>query len=284
MKKMTKIISVLVLLSSNAFALESEYIQTQSRTQTANELYERIGDNSEFYLHDSDPKMSELLKKYIYADIASQSTLSLEDQELIKVVTQITLQIPQAYVKNYFYEALNAGIKPIELREALYQLLPYIGISRVIVYLDSLNEVFLEKKITLPSEDLATTDDNSRFEKGLEFQLNTYGNRIEKMRNATPELQKHLQDDLSAFCFGDIYTRNGLDLKKREFLTVAAIGALGIEPQFKSHVRGVLSAGGSEADVMGIITVMSPYVGFPRTLNLMNYVNDVFASSKKASN
>ena len=97
------------------------------------------------------------------------------------------------------------------------------------------------------------------------------------MRETTPAYQKHRQDDLSAFCFGDIYTRKGLDLKHREFLTVAAIGTLGIEAQFKSHVIGTLAAGGSKEEVIGIITAMNPYIGFPRTLNLLKYANEIFA-------
>lgn len=97
------------------------------------------------------------------------------------------------------------------------------------------------------------------------------------MRKNTPANQKHLQDDLSAFCFGDIYTRRSLDLKTREMLTVAAIGTLGNdEPQFKSHVQGYLAAGATEDEVIGVLTVLNPYVGFPRTLNNLRAANEAF--------
>ena len=101
------------------------------------------------------------------------------------------------------------------------------------------------------------------------------------MRAGTPDFQKHLQDDLSAFCFGDIYTRGTLDLKTREMITVAAIGALGNDsPQFISHVRGYLAAGATQNEVVGVLTVLNPYVGFPRTLNMLRESNSVFTPAR----
>ena len=78
-----------------------------------------------------------------------------------------------------------------------------------------MNDVFQQKNISLPLASQGTTTDKDRFQKGLKFQVDTYGERITQMRAATPDYQKHLQDDLSAFCFGDIYTRGVLDLKRR---------------------------------------------------------------------
>ncbi len=60
-------------------------------------------------------------------------------------------------------------------------------------------------------------------------------------------------------------------------ITIAAIGALGTgDAQFKSHVRGTLAAGASQDEVIGVITVMNPYIGFPRTLNCLRIANEVF--------
>lgn len=271
-----------LILSQAVFAKDSsKYLETSERQNVANELYSSLHGNEKFFLEDTDPQMSALMKKYLYADIASQSSLSREYQELVSAVTLTTLQASDNLLEHAFIEALNAGVAPIKLREAIYQCVPYIGIAREIMALEKLNHVFTSKNIKLPLDDLSTTDDKTRFSKGLNFQVGTYGERIVKMQESTPDNQKHLQDDLSAFCFGDIYTREGLTLKEREILTVAAIGTLGIEPQFKSHVRGLLAAGGTQDDVIGVITSMNPYLGFPATLNLLKYADEVFHDLKK---
>ena len=101
------------------------------------------------------------------------------------------------------------------------------------------------------------------------------------MRDATPDYQKHLQDNLSAFCFGDTYTRGTLNYKMREMLTMAVIGTLGTaEAQYKSHVIGTLSAGATNEEIIGVITTMNPYIGFPRTLNALRIANEVFNERK----
>ena len=280
MRTIFKVLTLgMLFMNTSAFSVSSDFIKTDDRERSATELYTRLNPGKTFYLSSSDKEFSEIAKKYIYSDIASQSTLSLHDRELVTVTTLVTLQMPEHMLTNSFEEALNAGVPPVELREGIYQLSPYIGIARTIVALEILNKVFEKKNICISDseENLATTSDQDRFEQGLKFQTDTYGDRITKMRETTPAYQKHLQDDLSAFCFGDIYTRKGLDLKHREFLTVAAIGTLGIEAQFKSHVIGTLAAGGSKEEVIGIITAMNPYIGFPRTLNLLKYANEIFA-------
>ncbi len=271
-----------LFMQNNVLAATSTHLKTETRAAEAAAVYSKLNPGKEFYLSSTDREFSELAKKYIYSDIATQTALSLEERELITVATLITLQLPESMLINSFEEGLNAGVSPVTLRESVYQLAPYIGIARVIVALEGLNRVFSKRKITLPEEQLSTTTDTDRFEKGLQFQVDTYGERISKMREATPDYQKHLQDDLSAFCFGDVYTRKGLNLKQREFLTVAAIGALGIEAQFKSHVAGTLAAGGTREEVIGVITAMNPYIGFPRTLNLLRFANEVFTQTGQA--
>ena len=67
----------------------------------------------------------------------------------------------------------------------------------------------------------------------------------------------------------------------REMLTIAVIGILGTaEAQYKSHVIGTLDAGATNEEVIGIITTMNPYIGFPRTLNALRIADEVFSERK----
>ncbi|MDY6084941.1 MAG: carboxymuconolactone decarboxylase family protein [Dialister sp.] len=96
------------------------------------------------------------------------------------------------------------------------------------------------------------------------------------MGEKAPTNQKPLQDSLSAFYFGDIYTRDSLKLRTREMITIAVIGAMGVEPQFKSHVAGGLAVGLSQDEIVRIVTVMNPYVGFSKTLNVLRWASEGF--------
>ena len=224
----------------------------------------------------NDPELAAVMKKYIYGDLSKQIKLTDTERELVKIVVLTTNQ-NHKFLKRVIEGALALEVTPLEIREALYHIAPYIGFPKVFEALDIANEVFVSKGIKLPLENQGTTTDSDRFEKGLAFQVGAYGERINQMREATPDYQKHLQDNLSAFCFGDTYTRGTLDYKMREMLTMAVIGTLGTgEPQYKSHVAGTLAAGATKEEVIGVITTMNPYIGFPRTLNALRIANEVF--------
>ena len=119
--------------------------------------------------------------------------------------------------------------------------------------------------------------EETRFEKGLAVQQEIFGaDNINNMRAAAPEELKHIQDYLSAYCFGDFYTRGTLDLKMRELITFCAICCLGgCEPQAKSHAGANISVGNTREMLIDAVTQCLPFIGFPRTLNAISCINEV---------
>ena len=76
---------------------------------------------------------------------------------------------------------------------------------------------------------------------------------------------------MTELCFGDFYTRTGLDGKTRELLTVVLLAALGgAEMQLESHVEGALKAGNSKEEVVCALVHASGYMGIPRLFNALN--------------
>ena len=269
--------ALMVMISSTVFA---STLDGYDRAKLADENYRLANGDAAMKEAANDPELAAVMKKYLYADIVKQAKITQTERKLVEIVVLTTNQ-NHKFLSRVAGEALNLGVKPIEIREALYHVAPYIGFPKVFEALDVVNEVFTAHGIKLPLENQGTTTDADRFEKGLAFQVGAYGDRINQMRDSTPDYQKHLQDNLSAFCFGDTYTRGTLDYKMREMLTMAVIGTLGTgEPQYKSHVAGTLAAGATKEEVIGIITVMNPYIGFPRTLNALRIANEVFDSMK----
>ncbi|MCT2345748.1 carboxymuconolactone decarboxylase family protein [Niallia taxi] len=139
-----------------------------------------------------------------------------------------------------------------------------------------MNEVFKANNIALPIDSQKTVDEGYRLSKGLAIQIEIFGDVITKMRENAPANQRHIQDYLSAFCFGDFYTRNGLDLKTRELLTLCIVSSLGgAEGQVKAHVQGNLNVGNEKETLITAITHCLPYMGFPRTLNALACINEI---------
>ena len=108
------------------------------------------------------------------------------------------------------------------------------------------------------------------------IQKSIFGAQIDEMQKTTPDDQKHIQRCLSENCFGDYYTRMGLDVRQRELLVFTVLSSLGgCESQLISHIRGNINVGNARETLISVLTQILPYIGYPRMLNAIRCVNEV---------
>lgn len=277
MKKTLKTIlslSILVIVFSciaNSQSKGGNLTMTEKAKNKYNELLKRDASLTK----PNDPDLESIFNNFLYGEVYNHGTL---DPKLRELVTLVSLTASQGtdMIKPHVETALNIGVSPIEIKEALYQCSPYVGFPRVFAALEKANEVFKEKNISLPIESQSTVTEETRFDKGLEIQTNTFGTRILDAHNNAPANQKHIQNFLSANCFGDFYTRKGLNMKERELLTFIMIVSLGgAEPQAASHASANISIGNSKDMLIEAVTQCIPYIGYPRTLNAIAIINNL---------
>ena len=60
----------------------------------------------------------------------------------------------------------NAGVSPVELKELVYQAVPYVGLARVFDYLHAVNEILTAAGVDLPLPGQATSTPDTRLEHG----------------------------------------------------------------------------------------------------------------------
>lgn len=207
--------------------------RTEKAAQTMRALYgeARIG------LTASDPEFAAIKERLIYGEVYAEKKLSAKLRELVILVVAATNQTMNE-VRRHAAAALAAGVKPEEIREAVYHCAPYIGLGKAENAVNAVNEAFAEKDIALPLTSGQTVTEESRLADGIAAQKSIFGEHIDAMRAAAPENQKNIQDYLSAYCFGDFYTRRFLTIPERELLTFAILAAQGgCEPQVRAHVR-----------------------------------------------
>lgn len=277
MKKTLKIIlslSILVIVFSciaNSQSKGGNLTMTEKAKNKYNELLKRDASLTK----PNDPDLESIFNNFLYGEVYNHGTLDPKLRELVSLVS-LTASQGTDMIKPHVETALNIGVSPIEIKEALYQCSPYVGFPRVFAALEKANEVFKEKNISLPIESQSTVTEETRFDKGLEIQTNTFGTRILDAHNNAPANQKHIQNFLSANCFGDFYTRNGLNMKERELLTFIMIVSLGgAEPQAASHASANISIGNSKDMLIEAVTQCIPYIGYPRTLNAITIINNL---------
>lgn len=118
---------------------------------------------------------------------------------------------------------------------------------------------------------------DERFQKGWKT-LNAINSEAgERILNLLKDISPDMARLVIEFPYGDIYAREGLDIKTREMITIASLTTLGYAPkQLKAHVHNALNAGCTKNEIVEIIMQMSVYAGFPAALNGLFAAKEVF--------
>lgn len=243
-------------------------------SEAAQRNHDALFPNHQSTLKVTDPELIEVFDNWAFDEVLRDAPLDARIRLMLQLAAIITCQALAEY-RVMLGAALHVGVTPVEIKEIVYQAVPYIGMAKVFDFLHATNDVFKTKGIALPLEGQSTTNPESRKDKGLELQRRIFGDRIDQMRAQCPTDQIHIQKYLAANCFGDHITRNGLDLKTRELLTLSMLASLGgCEPQLAGHVAANLAVGNDRQTLIDAITQLLPFIGYPRTLNALKVVNE----------
>jgi 4-carboxymuconolactone decarboxylase len=179
--------------------------------------------------------------------------------------------------------ALANGVTPSEVKEIVYQAVPYAGMGRTSDFLHATNEILIQRGVPLPLPPQAATTPEDRAEQGRKVQERIAGaGRVQRMYASAAPDELHFQQFLSANCFGDHVARTGIDIPVRELLTFAMLAALGgCDPQVRGHVAGNLNVGNTRQELLDVLTVLVPFIGYPRTLNALAAVNEIAPASEE---
>lgn len=221
-------------------------------------------------LKKTDPEFMERYEQFAEMEVVNEEGQMLpEDTRYMAVLaTLLGCQGIDMY-KVMLPRALKAGLTAVMVKEIVYQSVDYLGIGRVLPFLKATNEIFTKQGITLPLEGQATTTSEDRLEKGIQAQVDIFG---DGMRDAWKA--GHINRWLASNCFGDYYTRTGLTLAQREMITFCFLSAQGgCEPQLIAHAKGNMNLGNNKAFLIRVISQCLPYIGYPRSLNAVACVN-----------
>lgn len=221
-------------------------------------------------LRETDPEFMERAEHFALEEVPKEAGQQLDDvtRYLAILATLLGCQGREVF-QQILPDALDAGVTPVMAKEVIYQAVDYLGIGRVLPFLHGANQVFSEKGIALPLEGQATTTMENRLERGAQTQVEIFGPVMEGAWK-----QGHINRWLAANCFGDYYTRKGLDFKQREMITFCFLAAQGgCEPQLTSHARGNMRIGNDKDFLLRVVSQCLPYIGYPRSLNAIACVN-----------
>jgi 4-carboxymuconolactone decarboxylase len=227
----------------------------------------------------TDPELIETFDNFAFDEVLRHGNLDTRTRLMVQLAAMIASQALREF-RVMLGAALTIGVTPVEIKEIVYQAVPYVGMAKVFDFIHAANEALAERGVTLPLPGQSTTTPEDREQRGLAVQKQIVGSDVvDKLYASAPADEQHIQRYLSANCFGDYLTRTGIDLPTRELLTFSMLVALGgCEPQVKGHVAANINVGNGRARLIDVLTQLLPFIGYPRMLNGLRVVDEATAS------
>lgn len=220
--------------------------------------------------HETDPEFMKIMEHFTLEETVKEPGQELPEDIRYLAVLSTLLGCQGLDVYKYILpKALDGGLTPVMVKEMVYQAVDYLGIGRVMPFLSVTNNILTARGVTLPLPSQAVTNMENRLEKGAEAQAEIFGEHMKEAWKGG-----HINRWLAANCFGDYYTRGGLDLKQRELITFCFLAAQGgCEPQLTAHAKGNMNLGNDRDFLIRVVSQCLPYIGYPRSLNAAECVN-----------
>lgn len=121
-----------------------------------------------------------------------------------------------------------------------------------------------------------------QFEKGLKVRKAVLGEtHVNASLAAADDLTAPLQKLVTEWCWGEIWTRPGLERKTRSFLNLAMLTALNRPHELKLHVRGAINNGVTEEEIVEVLLQAAVYCGVPAALDSMRVAAETIRDMRK---
>lgn len=122
--------------------------------------------------------------------------------------------------------------------------------------------------------------DKKRYEEGLAVRRAVLGARyVDNSVQNADEFSKPMQDLVTEYCWGEVWTRPELDRRTRSFLNLAMLTALNRPHEIKLHVLGALNNGLTRTEIREVFLQAAIYCGVPAALDAMRVAREVFAET-----
>ena len=243
-------------------------------SEFAKNYHEKMFPGMKSTLLETDPEFIERFNNFAFDEVVNQDDLDDHTRFMAILATLLGCQGIDEF-RAMVPAALNFGVTPVEVKEIVYQSVAYLGIGRVFPFIKAVNEILQERGVKLPLEPQSTTTMDTRLKAGEDAQVEIFGDEMRNFSNFGPEETRHINKWLTDNCFGDYYTRKGLDLKQREMITFCFLAAQGgCEPQLTAHAAANLRIGNDKEFLIKVVSQCLPYIGYPRSLNALRCVDE----------
>ena len=120
------------------------------------------------------------------------------------------------------------------------------------------------------------------YERGLAVRTAVLGKaHVDRSLGRMTEFDKDFQELITSYCWGEVWTRPGLERKTRSMLNLAMLASLGREEEFKLHLRASRNTGVSRDEVKEVLLQVAIYAGVPAANSAFRMAREIFQELDK---
>lgn len=119
------------------------------------------------------------------------------------------------------------------------------------------------------------------YEEGLAMRKEVLGtSHVERSLGQVTEFSRPIQELVTEYCWGAVWTREGLDRRSRSLINLAMLTALNRSHELGVHVRGAINNGVTEQEIQEVLMQTAIYVGVPAALESFRVAEKVLNELK----
>jgi 4-carboxymuconolactone decarboxylase len=119
--------------------------------------------------------------------------------------------------------------------------------------------------------------DKALFDKGLAVRREVLGAEyVDKSLASATDFNRPMQELVTEYCWGAVWTRPGLERKTRSMLNLAMLTALNRPHEIKLHVKGALNNGLTREEIGEVFLQTAIYCGVPAAIDAFRTAKEVF--------
>jgi 4-carboxymuconolactone decarboxylase len=120
-----------------------------------------------------------------------------------------------------------------------------------------------------------------RYEAGLRIRREVLGAEyVDKSIATADDFNRPLQELVTEYCWGAVWSRPGLSRKMRSLINLAMLTALNRPHEVKLHLKGALNNGCSKEEIMEVLLQTAIYCGVPAAIDSFRLAREIFAETK----
>ena len=227
------------------------------------------------------PGLDDLMLEVVYGGVWGRARLALADRAICSLAVLSALQrLPS--LKSMVAAALQVGLTPRNILEVFVQVGLYAGFVTSQEAAIVAEEVFAARGLSVAPEAGSGDSNEGLDRKGRELMAQLHGARAEEGYAAPGNsVTGEFYPMAVRYGYGELWSRPGLEQRQRMLCALAAFTAMGLEAQLRKFAKSALNVGLAREEVIEAVIQTAPYGGFPRALNALTVLSEVFAGASR---